>query len=151
MIDYRHVPGRNNVIPLIIYQEIDWHSEKVRYLWQKRDQKPSLAHPGMWTTFGGFKRNNESALEAAARECKEELGWGLPLDSFIPFAAYIERSDADQLVHIVRFGINETPLIALGEGAGYGFFLPSETRLIKMASNARQIFEDVEAVRLYLV
>ena len=152
MTDYRTIQGRNNVVPLIIFQEIDWHSENVRYLWQKRDQIPTIPNPGKWTSFGGFKEADESALEAAARECREELGWGLHLNSFIPFATYIERNDADQQVHVLSFRIGETPpKITLGEGAGYGFFLPSETRLLNLSDNALNIFEDVEKARPYLV
>lgn len=44
-----------------------------KFLFQLRDNKPSIANPNLWGLFGGGIKKNESPIRGAIREIKEEL------------------------------------------------------------------------------
>ncbi|WP_145568003.1 NUDIX domain-containing protein [Yersinia mollaretii] len=48
-----------------------------------RDNNPEISFPDMWDVTGGTRENNESPVECAFREAKEELSLDLKEDSII--------------------------------------------------------------------
>ncbi|NOZ35287.1 MAG: NUDIX domain-containing protein [Chlorobi bacterium] len=55
---------------------------------QRRDNKKTIANPGKLSVFGGRREKNETALECAKRELKEETGITVDDNQFIPVGKY---------------------------------------------------------------
>jgi 8-oxo-dGTP diphosphatase len=53
-----------------------------RLLLQLRDEIPSIIYPGKIGLFGGHREGNETFLECAVREIREELNFYLPPERF---------------------------------------------------------------------
>lgn len=67
-------------------------------LLQHRDDKPGLAHAGMWAPPGGHAEPGESMLECARRELREETEYDCAdLQFLMSFNATVETEPAHQL------------------------------------------------------
>jgi 8-oxo-dGTP diphosphatase len=53
-----------------------------RLLLQRRDNKPSIMHPGKVSLFGGRSEAGESPLECIVREIGEEIGYAVNAERF---------------------------------------------------------------------
>jgi ADP-ribose pyrophosphatase YjhB (NUDIX family) len=95
-----------------------------RFLLQHRDDKPGIANPGRWGSFGGEIEPYETPEEGFLRELDEELGFKparYELYASFPFASEMGRI----LVYVFAalVDVPERQLV-LGEGQGMGFFPP---------------------------
>jgi 8-oxo-dGTP pyrophosphatase MutT (NUDIX family) len=100
-----------------------------RFLLQHRDDKPEIANPGLWGSFGGAIEPYETPHDGLLRELQEELSWqpdAMNLYGAYPFAAGM------QLIYVYSMAIAaRLDALVLGEGQGVDFFapdaLPAET------------------------
>lgn len=95
-----------------------------RFLLQHRDDKPGIANPGKWGSFGGAIEPGETPDEGFAREIEEELAWR-PRRFELLRAYALDAGGAAQLiyVYVARIDVPYTSLV-LGEGQGMGRFAP---------------------------
>ncbi len=94
-----------------------------KYLLQLRGKDAPTAK-NQWGLFGGHMEENESPIEAAERELKEELNLDFTRDRFI-FLETMTLEDADEGTvhqHLFNLLLESEEKIKLGEGEGYGFF-----------------------------
>jgi 8-oxo-dGTP diphosphatase len=59
-----------------------------RYLFQKRDDIPSVVHAGKTGFFGGQRESGETPLQCIVREVYEEIGYLLPPERFEYFLSH---------------------------------------------------------------
>ena len=100
------------------------------YLFQLRDNKPTIIFPNHWGFFGGEIKEGETPSETAARDLKEEIQY-VPKEIF-KFRKY-QRQDVlqgklrDYCIH-AYYGKRTIPLtkLILHEGADLGAFSVDE-------------------------
>lgn len=95
-----------------------------RFLLQHRDDKPGIANPGLWGSFGGEIEPCETPDAGFLRELQEELAWrpaSYQLYASIPYGS----APARQLIYIYTAKL-DLPLTALtlGEGQDMAVFAP---------------------------
>ena len=117
---YRRVHRRWDVITATALI-VDRHG---RLLLQHRDDKPEIANPGRWGSFGGAIEPYETPYDGLLRELQEELSWQPASMDLV--GAYKDAA-ANQIIYIFIMPI-EAPLSALvlGEGQGMAFFAPDD-------------------------
>jgi 8-oxo-dGTP pyrophosphatase MutT (NUDIX family) len=93
-----------------------------RFLLQHRDDKPDIANPGKWGSFGGLIEPGETPDEGFVREIEEELAWTPARYELYRAYAYPGR-DGNQLIYVYSAFV-DVPLerLVLGEGQGMGYF-----------------------------
>lgn len=103
------------------------------YLLQLRGKDAPTAK-NQWGLFGGHMEENESPIETAWRELKEELNLDFSRDRFIFLETIIFEDDEEGSVHQHLFSLLLEPeeKIKLGEGEGYGFFTKKAIELLNM-------------------
>ena len=95
-----------------------------RFLLQHRDDRPDIANPGMWGSFGGEVEPYETPHDGFVRELREELSW--QPQRFELYRAY-PYDAAQTLIYIFMARIDATiDQLVLGEGQGMAFFAPNE-------------------------
>jgi len=95
-----------------------------RFLLQHRDDRPDLANPGLWGSFGGAVEPYETPHDGFTRELREELGWR-PAEFTLYAAAPWDAPWGRELIYVfaARVDVPEQALV-LGEGQALGFFPP---------------------------
>ncbi len=95
-----------------------------RFLLQHRDDKPDIANPGLWGSFGGEVEPYETPHDGFLRELREEISW--QPHRFELYRAY--PYDAAQTLIYVFMAPVDVPVdqLVLGEGQGMAFFAPNE-------------------------
>lgn len=95
-----------------------------RFLLQHRDDKPEIANPGKWGSFGGEIEPGETPDEGFLREMREELGWA-PDRYELYGAAGVRAGGLWQLVYVYTARV-DVPIerLTLGEGQGMACFAP---------------------------
>jgi 8-oxo-dGTP diphosphatase len=102
-----------------------------RLLLQHRDDKPGIANPGRWGSFGGSIEPYETPHDGFVRELREELSWSparFELFDAFPYFGLGDRS----LMYVFAAPL-DVPFdaLVLGEGQGMDVFppdgLPDET------------------------
>src|SRR5215470_6704269 len=53
-----------------------------RFLFQKRDDIPTILYPGKIALFGGHREEGETSLECIVREVAEEISYRVPENAF---------------------------------------------------------------------
>jgi 8-oxo-dGTP pyrophosphatase MutT (NUDIX family) len=97
---------------------------KGRFLLQHRDDKPDIANPGMWGSFGGEVEAHETPEHGFLREMDEELGWRPARYEFVNAYPFEEGGSAVLVyVYAALVDVPESSLV-LGEGQGLGLFAP---------------------------
>lgn len=95
-----------------------------RFLLQLRDDRPDIANPGLWGSFGGAVEPYESPHEGFLRELQEELGWQ-PRDFTLHLAAPRDAPWGRELIYVLAARVDVPPdSLVLGEGQALGFFAP---------------------------
>lgn len=94
-----------------------------RFLLQHRDDKPDIANPGLWGSFGGTVEPHEPPDEGVLRELEEELCWRPSWYQLFVAGPYIP--DRRQLVYVYAVAL-DTPAerLSLQEGQGFDAFAP---------------------------
>lgn len=95
-----------------------------RFLLQHRDDKPEIANPGKWGSFGGEIEPGETPEEGFLREMREELGWAP--ERYARYGAVrLPSGDISQLIYIYTARV-DVPFerLTLGEGQGMAYFAP---------------------------
>lgn len=62
------------------------------FLFQRRDDKPGILHPGRVGMFGGHQEPGESPLECVVREVHEELSHFVPAHQFTHMGTFNDDS-----------------------------------------------------------
>lgn len=96
-----------------------------RVLLQLRDDRPDVAHAGLWGPFGGGVEPGETARAAAMRELHEETGLLVAQGDLRFVCAYASTGGRRVEAFACRLEVGPGD-IRLGEGAGFGFFLPAQ-------------------------
>jgi 8-oxo-dGTP diphosphatase len=97
-----------------------------RFVLQHRDNKPGIANPGRWGSFGGQVEPYETPHDGFLREMAEELEWrptAVELFAALPY----QRDGRDQLIYVFAAPV-DVPLerLTLHEGQGMAAFPPDE-------------------------
>lgn len=92
-----------------------------RLLFQQRDDVPGIVYPGWLGLFGGHREGGETFPECVSREVREEIGYLLPPDAFVPLAphAYIDAA-----------GISVVGRFFVGHGIPLGGLVITEGALV---------------------
>jgi ADP-ribose pyrophosphatase YjhB (NUDIX family) len=95
-----------------------------RFLLQHRDDKPEIANPGRWGSFGGLIEPGETPEEGFARELQEELAWRPKRCDLYGAYPYPGRGGT-QLIYVYA-ALVDVPFESrvLGEGQGMAYFAP---------------------------
>ncbi|HKU50866.1 MAG TPA: NUDIX domain-containing protein [Nitrospira sp.] len=101
--------------------------------------------PGYWAFFGGGIEQGENPTEALTREIREELSY-LVQNPKLLLAQKVRDEENDNTKYVFVEQYRDQSLI-LGEGQAMGWFLPEETRALKMVEHDRFV---VQQVRDYL-
>ncbi len=104
-----------------------------RFLLQLRDDKPGIANPGLWGSFGGRVEphetdERETPEEGFVREIEEELAWrpdGYALYDAFGYRTLAEGDPRRQLIYVYAAPLSR-PLddLVLGEGQAMDVFPP---------------------------
>ena len=100
-----------------------------RFLLQHRDDKPDIANPNMWGSFGGEVEPYETPEQGFVSEIMEELGWRPSSWDLYGAAPYTpERGRGSdrpnrQLIYVYAAPVDvPSRQLTLGEGQGMAFF-----------------------------
>jgi ADP-ribose pyrophosphatase YjhB (NUDIX family) len=95
-----------------------------RFLLQHRDDKPDIANPGRWGSFGGMIEPYETPEEGFLREIEEELSWRPTTFGLVSAVSY--KPDHHWQLIYVYDAVVDVPRdrLDLHEGQGMGFFAP---------------------------
>jgi ADP-ribose pyrophosphatase YjhB (NUDIX family) len=95
-----------------------------RFLLQHRDDKPDIANPGRWGSFGGMIEPYETPEEGFLREIEEELSWRPTTFGLVSAVSY--KPDHHWQLIYVYDAVVDVPRdrLELHEGQGMGFFAP---------------------------
>jgi 8-oxo-dGTP pyrophosphatase MutT (NUDIX family) len=101
--------------------------ERGRFLLQHRDDKPDIANPGMWGSFGGEIEPYETPLDGYLRELEEELAWRPDVLELIGSTPFSDGSGRRQLIYLYASPLDRPyGELVLGEGQAMGLFGPDE-------------------------
>lgn len=99
-----------------------------------RDNNPDLLYPNHWSLIGGGIEEDESPIEAAVRECQEEINI-TPLN-----VQPLEIADFNGIkIHVFIGHYDSLDGICLNEGQAYGVFQPKATLHLPLAFNAEDL------------
>lgn len=98
------------------------------FLLQLRDDRPDIANPGLWGSFGGRVEPHETPAEGFLRELHEELSWRPRRHTLYVAGPYRTLADGDarsQLIYVYAAPV-DAPLssMRLGEGRDMAVFAP---------------------------
>ena len=115
-------------------------------LLQHRDDRPDIAHPNLWSLFGGHKEADEEPSAALVRELEEEIG-------FVPvtFELWTIVREPGAVFYVYLAPIEE-PLetLELNEGQDFGFFEPSAAlQTLPLSPVGRFVLEAFRAYQAY--
>ena len=105
-----------------------------RMLLQHRT-KDAPTFPDYWAFFGGGVEEGETPEQAVRRESIEELGYQLRYPFKLVEKMFVHNG-ADYTMHVFTEHYDGS-LIVLGEGQGFGWYLPSETEPLLMNDHDR--------------
>ena len=106
-------------------------------LLQQRDNNPQIRYPAHWALFGGSMEDGESAIEAVAREVKEEIDYDL--QTFGLFREFIQNNKREfAFVGNITANLED---LSLSEGQGMAFFGPSQLRNLLIRPDDKETLE----------
>jgi 8-oxo-dGTP diphosphatase len=122
------------------------YNDKGQILLQQRDNKPDIAFPGYWTTFGGVIETGETPEVALSRELLEEIELEPPMTLWKVFDNPVRRSTGElvlieQYVFVGRLEV-EASEIKLNEGQALGYFHLDDIDRLPIAFGFETLFKD---------
>lgn len=101
-----------------------------KFLFQLRDNKPDIIHPGIWGLFGGHLEPGETPEAALKREVLEEIGY--PVTDVIEFGCYAD-SQVCRYIFYAPLTVDLSQLV-LNEGWDMKLLTPSDIQAGKCYS-----------------
>lgn len=108
----------------------------------QRDQDAPSA-PDTWNIVGGHREGEESPVETAVREVKEETGMQYKTEDLKFFRNYAQKVEGG--LHTVSVFISKyvhPQKLIIGEGKGIGFFSKEEIAHLRVTPITKQIITD---------
>jgi len=126
--------------------QIDFHmafavvilERKGKVLMQLRDNIPTILFPNHWGLFGGHVEENETPVECAIRELREELDYKIDEDKL---RLFIKTKLNGKDLFVFRAQYPEDKEIIFNEGSAARFFSKEELKEIKIVPIIRDCFE----------
>jgi 8-oxo-dGTP diphosphatase len=114
------------------------HNNKILML--HRDNNPEIPNPDCWQFIGGQTEGDETYLETAKREIKEEIN--LEISELIPIGEIIDKDLLEYFLYYVQLSDDEVNKIKLGnEGQELKFFSVDEMDGLKMNVGVRNYYD----------
>ncbi|RBI85717.1 7,8-dihydro-8-oxoguanine-triphosphatase [Rhodosalinus halophilus] len=118
--------------------------EAGRVLMQLRDDRHDIAAPGQWGMFGGGVEPQETLVEAAVREFREETGIWLSEDELAPLVRVPSHARPDGVLYVFHTDRSIAPRdVRLGEGAGFAFLTPAQLLRFEVIAPLRPLFAEM--------
>ncbi len=122
------------------------YNAKGEVLLQHRDDKPDIAHPGLWSLFGGAVDVGETSEEALVREIWEEIEYKVTEKRLWLIA---RQPGAQFSIFLVFLGVPIENLV-LHEGQDFGLFQPQEAlETLPVSPVTKYVLRTFIAERLY--
>ena len=122
------------------------YNAKGEVLLQHRDDKPDIAHPGLWSLFGGSVEEDETIEDALVREMWEELEYPVKEKQLWLIA---RQAGATFHIFLVPLDLPVEKLV-LHEGQGFGFYKPQQAlEILPLSPVARYVLRTFIAEQLY--
>lgn len=115
---------------------------KDRILFQKRDNNTNN-NPHKWSFFGGGLHTQETPLEAAIREFKEETGYTLQNPQLIYSWNRPKTTSSIEYIFTETIPDNKLSQLRLHEGAMMGWFTQQETKQLDFVDMYKQILPEL--------
>jgi len=126
----RETSGQQGVSAILINPE-------GQVLLQQRDDNPAIRYPGHWSLFGGTIEGRESAVDAVAREVKEEINFDLR--NFGLFREFVQNNKQEfAFAGELNARLDE---LTLSEGQGMNFFFPSQLKELQIRPDDKETLE----------
>ena len=122
------------------------YNQKGEVLLQHRDDKPNIAHPGLWSLFGGAVDARETLEEALIREIWEELEYPVQEKRLWLIA---QQPGAQFYIFLVPLTVPIETLV-LHEGQGFDLFQPQQAlETLSVSPVAKYVLRAFIAERQY--
>lgn len=118
---------------------------KDEILLQHRDDKPEIASPNLWSSFGGRSEKGETLEVAMLRELEEEIEF--QPDNYLPFVSVCKGYQNTQFF-ITNIDVGLDNLVQ-HEGQGMGFFSLEESFSLDLAFTVRKALEMLKLYKNY--
>jgi NDP-sugar pyrophosphorylase family protein len=113
-------------------------NERGQVLLQQRDDNPAIRYPAHWALFGGTIEEGELAVDAVAREVKEEIDF--EMRNFGLFREFVQNNKHEfAYVGELTASLDE---LTLSEGQGMKLFAPAELPELLIRPDDKQTLEE---------
>jgi 8-oxo-dGTP diphosphatase len=113
-------------------------NDRGEVLLQQRDDNPALRYPAHWALFGGTIEEGELAVEAVAREVKEEIDF--EMRNFGLFREFVQNNKHEfAYAGELTASLDE---LTLSEGQGMKLFAPAELPDLLIRPDDKQTLEE---------
>jgi NDP-sugar pyrophosphorylase family protein len=113
-------------------------NERGQVLLQQRDDNPAIRYPAHWALFGGTIEEGELAVDAVAREVKEEIDF--EMRNFGLFREFVQNNKHESAyVGELTASLDE---LTLSEGQGMKLFAPAELPDLLIRPDDKQTLEE---------
>jgi NDP-sugar pyrophosphorylase family protein len=113
-------------------------NERGQVLLQQRDDNPAIRYPAHWALFGGTIEEGELAVDAVAREVKEEIDF--EMRNFGLFREFVQNNKHEfAYVGELTASLDE---LTLSEGQGMKLFAPAELPDLLIRPDDKQTLEE---------
>ena len=146
MVELTGVPAEETLENPVLIASALLYNPQGKVLLQHRDDKPNIAHPNVWSLFGGHKEAGEGLKGALVRELEEEIG-------FVPqtFDLWTIARQPGTVFYIYLVPIDKPlEVLELNEGQDFGFFEPlTALETLPLSPLGRFVLEAFRAYQSY--
>ena len=117
--------------------------EDCNVLLHQRDQNAPI-NPNRWGLFGGISERDESSVETAVRELKEELSISIDPNDLVYFQTYKRKKDDQGTETTIFYAVYKDsykPILG-AEGKGFGFFNHQEIECLRLSPFVKEVLID---------